>query len=391
MLFFLSVALSRDFSLILWYITIQKGGYCTMEKIVDFSFETEKEKLLILKKHEELYSEACVWLSNYIYKSKSLYKKDILRLYFPSLLRKVNFKKNFAITVLDDVLLWFSRFSSSKEWILPKKSFFSCKYLFFTSEPNKQKIWIDTILGTIDIMLDVTHKINYFSRKWSISSFSIHFSSNTVNQNFIRFVFNNKPHVTTSISNINNIVGIDCGVKYLITTNDSDGNTFFYSGGKLFNKLVAFERDIIKNPESKKAQELLDEEISFATEYLSAVAISLCEKYRPGTLFCFEFFSDSMTEYIGDASPNSFFWVFQLLKKEISELAPHYNHLVIDVERDFTSQTCPRCGNVSKSHRKKEIAKFICGNCHFTSNDDEVAAINIKNKGLRYIMDTLQK
>lgn len=380
-----------DFAPVLWYITIQKGGYDDMEKIVDFSFTTEKEKLLILKKHEELYSEACVWLSNYIYKSKSLYKKDILRLYFSSLLRKVNFKKAFAITVLDDVLLWFSKFPSSKDWVVPKKSFFPCKYLFFANDSKNGKVWLNTILGTIDINLDFTHKINYFSKKWTILSFSVYFSSNTVNQNIIRFVFKNNTDVTVKIDELNNIVGIDCGVKYLITANDSDDNTFFYPGSKLFNKLIAVERDIKRSKNDTDSEKMLEDEMSFAEDFLSSLALSLCEKYRPGTLFCFEFFSDGMTEYTGNARPNDFFWVFQLLKTKISELAPFYNHIVIDVERHFTSQTCPRCGNVSKNHRKKEISKFICGNCKFTCNDDEVAAINIKNKGLRYIMDTLQK
>ncbi|MGB9500296.1 MAG: zinc ribbon domain-containing protein [Dissulfuribacterales bacterium] len=50
------------------------------------------------------------------------------------------------------------------------------------------------------------------------------------------------------------------------------------------------------------------------------------------------------------------------------------------VPPQYTSQTCPRCGLVSKNNRKSQSV-FSCQRCGYTGNADVVAAINIKAVG----------
>ena len=55
--------------------------------------------------------------------------------------------------------------------------------------------------------------------------------------------------------------------------------------------------------------------------------------------------------------------------------------LLVPVPPQYTSQSCPCCEHVSKDSRKTQ-EDFICGECGFAANADDVAAINIKKAGL---------
>ena len=54
--------------------------------------------------------------------------------------------------------------------------------------------------------------------------------------------------------------------------------------------------------------------------------------------------------------------------------------LVLAIPRQRTSQTCPACGQVSPCNRKTQ-AVFLCVQCGYTANADDVAAQNILRAG----------
>lgn len=57
---------------------------------------------------------------------------------------------------------------------------------------------------------------------------------------------------------------------------------------------------------------------------------------------------------------------------------------VVAVPAQYTSQTCPCCGHVSKDNRQTQ-AKFECVQCGFEGNADLVGAINILARGHRVL------
>lgn len=57
---------------------------------------------------------------------------------------------------------------------------------------------------------------------------------------------------------------------------------------------------------------------------------------------------------------------------------------VVAVPPQYTSQTCPCCGHVSKDNRQVQ-AKFECVECGFEENADLVGAINILARGHRVL------
>jgi len=58
--------------------------------------------------------------------------------------------------------------------------------------------------------------------------------------------------------------------------------------------------------------------------------------------------------------------------------------LVVAVPAQYTSQTCPCCGHVSKDNRKTQ-AHFECVECSYTNNADIVGALNILERGHRLL------
>jgi len=62
--------------------------------------------------------------------------------------------------------------------------------------------------------------------------------------------------------------------------------------------------------------------------------------------------------------------------------AKQKNKLVIDVQPQYTSQECSRCGHIHEDNRLEQ-AVFECQNCGFTANADTNAAIVVKWRGIR--------
>lgn len=68
-------------------------------------------------------------------------------------------------------------------------------------------------------------------------------------------------------------------------------------------------------------------------------------------------------------------WSFFLLKRVILEKAEELGIPTVSVNPAYTSQRCPRCGIISKKHRKRDA--YLCQNCNYQNNADVVGATNL--------------
>jgi IS605 OrfB family transposase len=67
------------------------------------------------------------------------------------------------------------------------------------------------------------------------------------------------------------------------------------------------------------------------------------------------------------------------VKHAIRRIAWKYGISVSFVQAEYTSQLCPKCGNIDKNNRKvQEI--FSCTCCDYNDNADYVSSINIRNR-----------
>ena len=71
-------------------------------------------------------------------------------------------------------------------------------------------------------------------------------------------------------------------------------------------------------------------------------------------------------------------------RRQLEYKATWNGGFVIAVPPQYTSQTCPCCGHVSKDNRQTQ-AKFECVECGFEANADLVGAINILARGHRVL------
>ncbi|MFX0062211.1 MAG: zinc ribbon domain-containing protein [Candidatus Hermodarchaeota archaeon] len=60
---------------------------------------------------------------------------------------------------------------------------------------------------------------------------------------------------------------------------------------------------------------------------------------------------------------------------------------VVYIDPAYTSQACPQCGHTEQANRNKKDHWFKCKQCGYQSNDDRVASMNIRDRGVmdRYI------
>lgn len=68
---------------------------------------------------------------------------------------------------------------------------------------------------------------------------------------------------------------------------------------------------------------------------------------------------------------------FELLNYKFNEMGGQ----LIRVNPKHTSQTCPKCGTISKKNRLSQ-SKFVCKTCNYSNNADVVGALNILARGI---------
>jgi len=74
-------------------------------------------------------------------------------------------------------------------------------------------------------------------------------------------------------------------------------------------------------------------------------------------------------------------WAFYQLRQFVTYKARLAGVLVKLVNPRYTSQTCPRCGYISKSNRQSQ-SSFVCKLCDFRLNADLAGAINIAQRAM---------
>lgn len=58
---------------------------------------------------------------------------------------------------------------------------------------------------------------------------------------------------------------------------------------------------------------------------------------------------------------------------------------VLIVPAKYTSQRCPKCGQIRKENRNHDLHEYKCTSCGFRTNDDRVGAMNLQELGKQYV------
>lgn len=204
--------------------------------------------------------------------------------------------------------------------------------------------------------------------------------------------------VTKTIDDITvkpkNVVGIDRGLRQIMTTYDQKGNAVFYSGKQISHKRRNYSRlrKELQSKNTKSAKRRLkqigERESRWMNDVNHCLSKTLVKQYGEHTLFVLEDLTNVTFDTVHNRKKENRYehhsWSFYDLEQKLVYKALSNNSQVITVSAHYTSQRCPKCGYIDKDNRDKTKHEFCCKQCLYTSNDDRTAAMNIQFLGTLY-------
>ena len=202
---------------------------------------------------------------------------------------------------------------------------------------------------------------------------------------------------TEALDKPSHIVGIDRGLRFLMTTYDETGKTSFVSGEEILKKRESFNnvRAELQSKGTKSAKRVLKRISGRENRWMSDVnhqiSKTLVNRYGKNTLFVIEdltgvsFSDDNLSDRNAQGKNELRSWAFYQLEQYLTYKAMESGSAVIKVPADYTSQRCPKCGRIHKANRDHDIHEYICDACGYRSNDDRIGAMNIYILGTQYV------
>lgn len=193
------------------------------------------------------------------------------------------------------------------------------------------------------------------------------------------------------ISKFDNIIGIDAGLRQIMTIyNPKTGQTFFKNGQNIKKKRrnYAKKRQSLQSKNTKNAKRRLKElsgrENRWMTDVNHCLSKTLVSE-NPNTLIVVEDLTNVTFDTVSHRKKENRYehhsWAFYQLQQDIAYKAREHGSYLIKINPAYTSQRCPKCGTICKENRDKTNHIYRCNNCNYQSNDDRVAAMNIVQLG----------
>lgn len=189
--------------------------------------------------------------------------------------------------------------------------------------------------------------------------------------------------------NVQHVVGIDRGLRFLATTFDEKDKTTFYSGKQILAKRNHFKakraelQSVGTKSAKRKLKHLSQKENRWMSDVNHQISKTLIDKYGTNTLFALEDLTGISFKRQNQDDINS--WSFYQLEQFLTYKAHLNKSEVLKVSAKYTSQRCPKCGSIKKRNRNHQLHEYHCDNCGYTSNDDRLGAMNIQSLGKQFI------
>ena len=188
--------------------------------------------------------------------------------------------------------------------------------------------------------------------------------------------------------------GLDLGIKKVLSiylNNNEDkiiGSKRFFRQWQYWTKLIAEEQSKL-NIKNKRTSNNLQKLYRKRTKYQNNLYNNLIAK-----MFRFLKTNNVSSLVVGDIKHirdskskgkkvnqmiNNY-WSFDLLLKKIENKAEEFGIDVVKETEEYTSRTCPICGDNNKNNCKDRI--FICSFCDYVEHRDIVGARNILSKSM---------
>lgn len=356
---------------------------------------TADDKVL-LNKTMSVYSDACNYVSNYVFRTHDLKQISLNKALYSTLRERFGLKSQMAQSVFKTVIAKYKTvLENESKWIKP--SF---------KKPQYDLVWnrdysltqncfsVNTLNGRVKLPYFAEGMSKYFDH--TIYKFG---TAKLVNKHGKYFL-----HIPVTygveksdISDICNVVGIDRGINFVVATYDSKHKSGFVSGKAIKQKRANYsklrkELQMRQTPSARRRMKAIgSRENRWMQDVNHQVSKALVKNNPKHTLFVLEDLSGirNATERVRTKDRYvSVSWSFYDLEQKLIYKAKQNQSTVIKVNPAYTSQCCPACGHIEKANRNKKIHLFRCKNCDYKSNDDRIGAINLYRMGINYLEDS---
>lgn len=356
---------------------------------------TDTDKVL-LNKTMSVYCDACNYVSDYVFRTHDLKQFSLNKILYSALREKFSLKSQMAQSVFKTVIARYkSILENQNEWIKP--SF---------KKPQYDLVWnrdysltqncfsVNTLNGRVKLPYFAEGMSKYFNH--SIYRFGTAKLVNKRGKYYLHIPVTYEVE-ESNISDICNVVGIDRGINFVVTTYDSKHKSGFVSGKAIKQKRANYSRlrkelQMRHTPSSRRRLKAIGQrENRWMQDINHQVSKALATGNPKHTLFVLEDLTGirNATERVKTKDRYvSVSWSFYDLEQKLIYKAKQNQSSVIKVDPRYTSQCCPACGHTEKSNRNKKIHLFTCKNCGYTSNDDRIGAMNLYRMGINYLADS---
>ena len=341
------------------------------------------------------YSDACNYVSEFIYKTHNLSRYSVQEDTYHQVREIYGLRSQTAVSCVRTVIAKYKTIlKNQKEWIKPTFRLPQLDLVWnrdYSLNTKNNIFSVNTLSGRIKVSFYKNGFERYFSDDCKFGTAKL------VNKHGMFFLH---IPVTYEISMLNksevfNVVGVDRGIRFLAATYDSKGKSVFYDGNIIKQKRAHYKAlrkhlQQVGTPSSRRRIKAIGQrENRWMQDVNHCISKALVESNPDGTMFVIEDLTGirSATERVKVKNRCiSVSWSYYDLEQKLSYKALRHHQLVEKVNPAYTSQTCPKCGHTEKANRNKKIHFFCCKNCGYKSNDDRIGAMNLHRMGIELLV-----
>ena len=394
------------------------GAIVLLTKTIKLKLYVNSEQVTMFKQMSEQYRLACNFVSQYIFDNDFVLNSNQLnKSLYHCVREQFNLKSQLAQSVFrtatarykttkeqlaqkpfryKDENGEYQRITRTLEWLMKPVLFRrpQCDLVRdrdYSFVDNGSMLSINTLDKRVKVRFEDKHWQEYLDGSWNLGTAKLL----ELKDKWYLHIPVTKAVEEFSKEEVAHVVGIDRGLRFLSVTYDEQGKTEFVRGKQILRKRHKFLeiRRQLQSKGTKSAKRALvrlsGRENRWMSDVNHCISKTLVEKYGSNTLFVLEdltgiSFEESNLNRGKKANSDLRSWSFYQLEQFLAYKSHEVKSEVLKVSAKYTSQRCPKCGSINKTHRHHNIHEYIC-QCGYRSNDDRIGAMNIQLLGTLWI------
>jgi putative transposase len=352
------------------------------------------EQINLIQATCDAYRRGCNSVSALVFETKIVTLPKVHKITYESLRTNFALRSQMAQSVMKTVVARYKSLKANQHpWTQVK-----------FNKPEYDLVWnrdysltkgvfsINTLEGRIKVPFETKGMEAYFDGSWSFGTAKLVHKHGL----FFLHIPMTKEIEEASEYHMKQVVGLDMGINFLVTSYDTQGTTTFFNGRPTKDKRSNYKylrqqlQQVGTASARRKLKRIGQRENRWMTDVNHQLSKALVERYGADTLFVLEDLSGvrQVTERVRIKDRcQTVSWAFYQLRQMLTYKTKLHGSKVKVVDPRYTSQTCPKCDHTEKANRNKKVHSFCCKRCRYTSNDDRIGAMNLLRMGMKYIAE----